>query len=187
MKNNAMYEMIKKTSVFKLSKFKYRNCADIYMDFEKFNLSSIKKDRMFKSESLIIDTIYNYISDVNYIVISLNISIELMEILMKVKEKFENVKYILVEELDVPILVDGVGGVHKVDYIESHIIDNNYLSMFDELYSISSEEASDISNVFKRKEGILIENSTGASIAVAINISKQIGIGKKILVIPSYD
>lgn len=101
-----------------------------------------------------------------------------------IKEKYPDVKIYAVEPADSPVLSGGKPGPHKIQGIGAgfvpEVLDTD---IYDEVLKITNEEAFEWSRKAGKQEGILCGISSGAAIAGAIKVAKQLGKGKKVLAI----
>jgi len=101
-----------------------------------------------------------------------------------IKEKFPEAKIIAVEPTDSPVLSGGKPGPHKIQGIGAGFIpDTLNTEIYDEVMTITNEEAFEYARRTAREEGILPGISSGAAIAAALKVAKQLGKGKKVLAI----
>ncbi len=103
------------------------------------------------------------------------------------KEHYPNVRIYAVEPEDSPILSGGKPGPHKIQGLGAgfvpSILDTH---IYDEVIKIKNEEAFEWARKTAREEGILGGISSGAAVAAALKVAKELGKGKKVLaVIPS--
>jgi cysteine synthase A len=103
------------------------------------------------------------------------------------REKYPNIKIYAVEPADSPVLSGGKPGPHKIQGIGAgfvpDILDTN---IYDEVITVTTEEAFAAARRAAREEGILGGISSGAAIHAALKVAKQLGKGKKVLaIIPS--
>ncbi|WIF94348.1 cysteine synthase A [Caminicella sporogenes] len=105
-----------------------------------------------------------------------------------IKEELPNVKVIAVEPEASPILSGGRAGNHKIQGIGAGFIpDVLNIDVIDEVFKVKDEDAYETSRKVAVEEGILVGISSGAAIFAAIQKAKELGKGKKIVVIvPSY-
>lgn len=103
------------------------------------------------------------------------------------KEKFPDVKIIAVEPKDSPVLSEGRKGPHKIQGIGAGFVpDILNTEIYDEVATVTTEEAFEFARRAAREEGILGGISSGAAIKVALDAAKELGKGKKVLaIIPS--
>lgn len=102
----------------------------------------------------------------------------------KLKEKINNLKVIAVEPENSPVLSGGRAGAHKIQGLGSGFIPEIYDDkVVDEIRTVSDEDALRFTKIFAEKEGVLVGISSGAVIYTALKAAKELGKGKKVLVI----
>lgn len=101
------------------------------------------------------------------------------------KEKNENIQVIAVEPAGSPVLSEGKAGAHKIQGIGAGFIpDTLDTSIYDEVVTITDEDAYKEAKRFGICEGILVGISSGAALKAASVIAKRPeNAGKKIVVI----
>ena len=101
------------------------------------------------------------------------------------KEKNENVQVIAVEPAGSPVLSEGKAGAHKIQGIGAGFIpDTLDTTIYDEVVTITDEDAYKEARRFGICEGILVGISSGAALKAASVIAKRPeNAGKKIVVI----
>ena len=101
------------------------------------------------------------------------------------KEKNENIQVIAVEPAGSPVLSEGKAGAHKIQGIGAGFIpDTLDTSIYDEVVTITDEDAYKEAKRFGICEGILVGISSGAALKAASMIAKRPeNAGKKIVVI----
>ncbi|MFE1246303.1 cysteine synthase A [Fictibacillus sp. NPDC058756] len=104
-----------------------------------------------------------------------------------IKEKYPEAKIYAVEPTDSPVLSGGKPGPHKIQGIGAGFVpDILKTDIYDEVLTISNDEAFEWARRAAREEGLLGGISSGAAIAAALKVAKKLGKGKKVLaVIPS--
>lgn len=103
------------------------------------------------------------------------------------KEKYPDIKIYAVEPADSAILSGGSPGPHKIQGIGAgfvpEVLDTD---IYDEVLTVSNDEAYETARQAARLEGILGGVSSGAAIHAAKQVAKKLGKGKKVLtVLPS--
>ena len=101
------------------------------------------------------------------------------------KSKNQNIKIIGVEPADSPVLSKGTTGPHKIQGIGAGFIPNTLnTKIYDEIITVSNDEAFAGSRAVARTEGLLTGISSGAAIHAATNIAlKPENDGKVIVAI----
>ena len=90
------------------------------------------------------------------------------------KEKNPNIKVIAVEPADSPLLSGGQAGPHKIQGIGANFIPNNLdRSIYDEVITVSDEDALTTSRQLAKTEGILVGISSGAAGWAAMQVAKR--------------
>lgn len=99
------------------------------------------------------------------------------------KQKYSNVQIIGVEPEDSPLITKQVAGPHGIQGIGANFIpDNLNLDIVDQVRTISTKESYAYSRLFLEREGILVGISSGAALAVASQLAKEVE-GKNIVVL----
>ncbi|MBU9710482.1 cysteine synthase A [Evansella tamaricis] len=103
------------------------------------------------------------------------------------KEKFPDLQVVAVEPKDSPVLSGGSPGPHKIQGIGPGFVPEILnTDIFDEVITVSTEQAFEYARRAAREEGILGGISSGAAIYSALEVAKRLGEGKKVVaVIPS--
>ena len=101
------------------------------------------------------------------------------------KNEIRNIKCIALEPLHVRALSGGdISGSHKLEGIGSGFVPSICrLDLADEIMAVSDEDAYDIARKLARTEGIFGGTTSGANVWAAIQRSRVIGAGKKIVTI----
>lgn len=101
------------------------------------------------------------------------------------KSKNPNIKVIAVEPADSPVLSGGKAGAHGLQGIGAGFVPEVLnTDIFDEIITVSSDEAYEASRSLAKCEGVLVGISSGAALYAAIEIAKrEENAGKTIVVI----
>ena len=90
------------------------------------------------------------------------------------KEKNLDIKIIGVEPLSSPFLTKGVSGAHKLEGIGAGFIPEILdTAIYDEVITVSNEDAYSMGRNLARKDGLLVGVSSGAAAVAAVEIAKR--------------
>lgn len=103
------------------------------------------------------------------------------------KEKYKDINIVAVEPEGSAILSGGTPGPHKIQGIGAGFVPEVLnTEVYDEVVTVSNEDAYATAREVARTEGLLGGVSSGAAIHAAKQVAKKLGKGKKVLaVIPS--
>ena len=91
------------------------------------------------------------------------------------KSKYPNIKIVAVEPKDSPILSGGKPGPHKLQGIGANFVPKVLnTEIYDEVFTVTTEEAFEAARKVARNEGILGGISSGAAIHAALETAKKI-------------
>lgn len=101
------------------------------------------------------------------------------------KSKDENVKIVAVEPKSSPVLSGGAAGPHKIQGIGAGFVPEVLnTEIYDELITVSNEDAFAATAYIGKNEGVLVGISSGAALHVAMQLAKRPeNEGKKIVVL----
>jgi len=101
------------------------------------------------------------------------------------KEKNPNIKIIAVEPTDSPVLSAGTAGPHKIQGIGAGFVpDVLSTDIYDEIITVSNEDAFATGREFAKTEGVLVGISSGAAAWAALQVAQRPeNAGKTIVVI----
>lgn len=100
------------------------------------------------------------------------------------KESLPSVKIVAVEPDNSPVLSGGKPGPHKIQGIGAGFVPEIMdISILDEVVTVSNEEAINTGRKLGKLEGMLVGISSGAAVFAALKKAKEIGKGKRIVVI----
>lgn len=100
------------------------------------------------------------------------------------KNNFPDVKIYAVEPAASPILAGGKPGPHKIQGIGANFIpDILNQDIYDEIIHVENDEAFEMARRVAKEEGILTGISSGAAVSAAIKVAKELGAGKRVVVI----
>ena len=90
------------------------------------------------------------------------------------KSKNPNVKVVAVEPSGSPVLSTGVAGAHKIQGIGAGFVpDILNTSVYDEIITVTNEDAFATGKMIGRTEGVLVGISSGAAVFVAMQLAKR--------------
>ncbi|HHU74888.1 MAG TPA: cysteine synthase A [Clostridiales bacterium] len=101
------------------------------------------------------------------------------------KSKNPDIKVIAIEPTDSPILSEGRAGSHKIQGLGAGFVPNTLnTKIYDEVITVSNEDAFATGREVARQEGLLVGISSGAALWVATQVAKRPeNAGKNIVVI----
>jgi cysteine synthase A len=100
------------------------------------------------------------------------------------KKQYPDIKIYAVEPAGSPILAGGKPGPHKIQGLGANFIPEILnQDIYDEIIHVENEEAFEVARRVAIEEGILSGISSGAAVSAALKVAKQLGKGKRIVVI----
>ena len=90
------------------------------------------------------------------------------------KSKNPNVKVVAVEPKSSPVLSEGTAGPHKIQGIGAGFVpDTLNTDIYDEIITVSNEDAFETGRSIARTEGVLVGISSGAAVWAATQLAKR--------------
>lgn len=90
------------------------------------------------------------------------------------KSRNPDIKVIAVEPSDSPVLSEGKAGPHKIQGIGAGFVpDTLNTDIYDEVFTVSNNDAFSASKMIARQEGILVGISSGAAFFAALKIAER--------------
>ncbi len=100
------------------------------------------------------------------------------------KKKLAKVKIVAVEPARSPVLSGGNPGPHKIQGIGAGFVpDVLNTSVIDQIIRVEDEEAIETARLLAQKEGLLVGISAGAAAFAALQVARELGRGKTVVVI----
>lgn len=100
------------------------------------------------------------------------------------KQNIENIKIIAVEPEKSPVLSGGQPGTHKIQGIGAGFLPEILnMEIIDEIIKVSDEDAYSMSKKLSKEEGLFVGISSGAACYAALKVAKDLGKGKRVVVI----
>lgn len=100
------------------------------------------------------------------------------------KENFKDIKNVAVEPIESPVLSGGDPGPHKIQGIGAGFVPGIYnKDVVDEVKQVSGEESFSMAKRLAKDEGIFCGISSGANMHVALQIARDTGPDKNVLVV----
>ncbi|GJQ59084.1 MAG: cysteine synthase A [Candidatus Scalindua sp. AMX11] len=122
--------------------------------------------------------------DLNYFVVGVGTGGTISGAGDVLKNHFKNLKNVAVEPVESPVLSGGDPGPHKIQGIGAGFVPGIYnKGVVDEVRQVSSIEAFDMARRLAKDEGIFCGISSGANVHAALQIAKEAGPEKNVLVV----
>lgn len=102
----------------------------------------------------------------------------------ELKRVYPKIELVGVEPAESAILEGKEAGPHKIQGIGTGFVPKTLdTSVYNKVLSVTGDEAMETVREVGRKEGILVGISSGAAIAAALKVAKELGKGKKVLAV----
>ncbi|HFI0203846.1 TPA: cysteine synthase A [Enterococcus faecium] len=102
----------------------------------------------------------------------------------ELKRVYPKIELVGVEPAESAILEGKEAGPHKIQGIGTGFVPKTLdTSVYNKVLSVTGDEAMETAREVVRKEGILVGISSGAAIAAALKVAKELGKGKKVLAV----
>lgn len=100
------------------------------------------------------------------------------------KQNFDDVRIVAVEPADSAVLTGKEPGPHKIQGIGAGFIPKTLnTDIYDEIITIENEASMDTARELAKQEGILGGISSGAAVKAGLEVAKELGKGKNVVVI----
>lgn len=159
----------------------HKNDPNSWMPMQFENTDNLKAH----AETTALEILKDFPEGLDYVVSGVGTGGHLTAVGKVLKEKFPNLKVIAVEPSDSPVLSGGQPGSHALQGIGTGFIPSIVdRSVFDEVITITKDEAFSMAQRSAKEEGIFIGISSGASLAA---VSKLLGTKKGRVLTFCYD
>ena len=109
-------------------------------------------------------------------------SMGVAEVLKAVKSK--KIGVFLAEPEESPVVSKGIKGTHDIEGIGAGFVPPLLRKdLYDEVLTVSTEEANEMARRLAREEGIFSGSSTGANVVASLRIAKKLGTGKNVVTV----
>jgi len=100
------------------------------------------------------------------------------------KARNSDVKVCLVEPAESPVLSKGIKGTHDIEGIGAGFVPPLLRrELYDEVLTVSTEEAKAMARRLAREEGIFAGSSSGANVLAATRVGRELGAGKSVVTV----
>lgn len=107
-----------------------------------------------------------------------------MGVAQVLKAKNRNIKVVLVEPGEAPLVSKGISGIHHIEGIGVGFIPPHLSKeLYDEILSVSTAEAQEMARRLAREEGIFSGTSTGANVVASLEVARRMGEDKNIVTV----
>jgi cysteine synthase A len=98
------------------------------------------------------------------------------------KAEAPHVRIFAVEPAESPVLSGGEPGAHKIQGIGAGFVPAVFdQSVIDEIITVTSADAVEMTRQLARREGLLVGISSGAAVAAAFKVAERLGAGKTVV------
>ncbi len=100
------------------------------------------------------------------------------------KARNKNTAIVLIEPEESPIVSKGIAGTHDIEGIGVGFVPPLLnRELYDEIQTVSTEEAIDMTRKLARKEGIFTGTSSGANVVASLRVARKLGAGKNLVTV----
>lgn len=101
-----------------------------------------------------------------------------------IKARGSKATIVAVEPASSPVLSGGKSGPHQIQGIGAGFVPGNFdRSVVDRVVTVKDEDAKEVSRDLAKREGIFVGISSGAAAYAALELAKELGPGKKVVVV----
>ncbi|GFZ34353.1 cysteine synthase [Clostridium zeae] len=150
-----------------------------FMPQQFLNIANPEKHYATTAEEILKD-----LPDINVFVAGVGTGGTISGVGKKLKELKSDVTVVAVEPEKSPVISGGAPGPHKIQGIGAGFIPEIYdSSVVDKVVQVKEEDSFAAARNFGANEGVLIGISSGGALHAALELAKEYGPGKKILVV----
>jgi len=107
-----------------------------------------------------------------------------MGVAQVLKARSKLIQVFLVEPAETPVVSKGTKGTHHIEGIGVGFVPPLLRKeLYDEILTVTTEEAQQMARRLAKEEGIFSGTSTGANVVGAVRVAKKIGAGKNIVTV----
>jgi cysteine synthase len=100
------------------------------------------------------------------------------------KARNKSIAIVLIEPEESPIVSKGIAGTHDIEGIGAGFVPPLLnRELYDEIQTVSTEEANEMARRLAREEGIFTGASSGANVLASIRVARKLGAGKNIVTV----
>lgn len=100
------------------------------------------------------------------------------------KESIPGIRLVAVEPAGSPVLSGGKAGPHKIQGIGAGFVPKNARKeIYDQMITVANEDALETGRRLAKEEGLLVGISAGAAVFAALQIARELGPDKRVVVI----
>jgi len=100
------------------------------------------------------------------------------------RKKFKNIVIVAVEPASSPLLSGGQPGPHTIQGIGANFVPAILnTKIYDEVITVSNEDAADTARRIAREEGLLVGISSGAACWASLRLAARLGKGKRVVTV----
>ena len=100
------------------------------------------------------------------------------------KARNKGIGVFLVEPAESPVVSKGAKGTHDIEGIGAGFVPPLLRKeLYDEILTVSTEEANEMARRLAREEGIFSGSSTGANVAASLEVGRRLGAGRNVVTV----
>ena len=100
------------------------------------------------------------------------------------RRRHPNVRLVAVEPAESPVLSGGRSGAHQIDGVGAGFVVPLWREgVADEIETVSTEAANEMTKRLAREEGLFAGTSTGANVIAALRLAERLGAGSTVVTV----